>query len=175
MTYQTAETVRMPLTPQRFDNHIRNRLAALPALRTIAVRVAITAPSVAILLDKRRARIERVAALCTEEVASMPLRATSDDDLALNGRLARFATRTEELVEVERAVKPQRRLPVAFFSFVQHIHAEVLRDAAGLAGCDSLETLRTFGFRLGVKRDVLEVRVTLVAVETGRMEALACC
>jgi hypothetical protein len=93
----------MPLSPERLDHGIGNGLAAALALRAVAVRVAADAPRVAVLFDKGRRGIERVAALGAEKVARVPLGAARDNDFALDGRLARLAARGEELVEVERA------------------------------------------------------------------------
>lgn len=128
----------MPLTPQRLDNNIRHRLPALPALRAVPVRVAIAAPRIPILLHKRRAGIERIAALSAEEVSGVPLRAARDDDFTLDRRLARFAAGAEEFVEVEGAVEAEGGLAVAFFGVVQFFDCQVFGDHAGLAGFDSL-------------------------------------
>lgn len=104
-TYQTTKTIRMPLAPQRLDNNIRHGLATLPALGAVAVRVAVAAPSVAVLFDKRRAGVKGVAALRAEEVARVPLGAARHDDLAFDRRLAGFTAWAEHFVEVQRAVE----------------------------------------------------------------------
>jgi hypothetical protein len=104
-TYQTAEAVRMPLAPQRLNHHIRHRLAALTALGAVAISMTIAAPCVPILLDERRASIERITTLRAKEVSSMPLSTARNNDLAFDRRLARFAARAEHLVEVEGAVE----------------------------------------------------------------------
>jgi len=127
----------MPLAPQRLHHHIRHRLPALAALGTVPIRVAVATPRVAILLDERRAGIERIAALCAEEVPGVPFGAASDDDFAFDRRLARFAARAEHLVEVECAVEAHRRLAVAHFGFVELVVCDVHWDVAGVAGCDA--------------------------------------
>lgn len=97
----------MPLAPQRFHHHIRHRLPALATLRTVPVSMAVATPRIAIFLDERRASIEWITTLGTEEMTGVPLSATSDDDFAFNRRLARFAARAEHFVEVERAVEAE--------------------------------------------------------------------
>ena len=97
----------MPLAPQRLHHHIRHRLPALAALRTVPVSMAIATPRIAIFLHERRASIERITTLRAEKVPSVPLSATSNDDFAFDWRLARFAARAEHFVEVERAVEAQ--------------------------------------------------------------------
>lgn len=82
----------MPLKPKRLDHNIRHRLSAPLALRTIAIGMTIDTPSIPILLHKRRSRVERITALGAEEVTRMPLRATRDNDLALDRRLAALAS-----------------------------------------------------------------------------------
>lgn len=91
----------------------------------------------AILLDERRAGIEWIAALRTEEMAGVPFSATSDDDLAFNRCLARFAARAEHLVEVQRAVEAHRGHAVGFFGFVELVVRDVVWDVAGVTGCDA--------------------------------------
>jgi len=163
----------MPLAPQRLHHNIRHRLPALAALGTIPISVAVATPRVAILLDKRRTRIEWIAALRAEEVASVPFGTASDDDFAFDRRLARFAARAEHFVEVERAVEAHRRLAVGHFGSVELVVCDVHWDVAGVAGCDAFQARNTFGVGFGMESDVLEVCVALVAVEAGWMEALA--
>lgn len=69
------------------------------------MRVTINTPSIPILLYKRRVRIKRIATLGTEKVTGMPLRATGNNNLAFNRRLAALAAGREELVEIEVAVE----------------------------------------------------------------------
>ena len=98
----------MPLSAQRLNHRVRNRFAAPFTLRAVAISMTIDAPRVPVLFDKRGGGIERVAALCTEEVASVPLGAARDDDFALDRRFAGLAARGETLVEIEMAVEPRR-------------------------------------------------------------------
>lgn len=162
----------MPLAAQCLDDNIRHRLPALPTLGAVAVRVAVAAPRVPILLDKRRASIERVAALRAEEVAGVPLGAASHDDLAFDRGLAGLAARAEHLVEVQRAVEAQGRLAVGFLSFVEFVHGDVFGEDAVLAGCDALQTSGVLRFGLGVERHVFKIGIAFVAVEARRVQAL---
>ena len=127
----------MPLAPQRLHHHIRHRLPAFAALRTVPVSMAIATPRIAILLDERRAGIKWIAALRTEEMAGMPFGATCNDDFALDRRLARFATRAEHLVEVECAVEAERRHAIGFLGFVEFLVGDVLWNMASVASCDA--------------------------------------
>ena len=145
----------MPLAPQRLHHHIRHRLPTLPTLGTVAMRVAVAAPRIPILLHKRRASIERVAALCAEKVACVPLGAASHDDLAFDGGLARLAARAEHLVKVQRAVEAQGGLAVCFLRLVELVDGDVFWDDAGLAGCDTFHTSRVLRFGLWVEGHVL--------------------
>jgi hypothetical protein len=165
----------MPLAAQRLDNNIRHRLPALPTLGAVAVRVAVAAPRIPILLHKRRASIEGITALRAEEVAGVPLGATSHDDLAFDGGLARLAARAEHFVEIQRAVEAQGGLAVNFLRLVEFIHGDVFGEDAVLAGCDALEAARVLRFGLRVEGDVLEIGVAFVAVEAGGVQALAGC
>lgn len=163
----------MPLAPQRFHHHIRHRLPALATLGAVAVSVAVATPRVPVLLDERRAGVERIAALRAEEVTGVPLCAASDDDFAFDRRFARFAARAEHFVEVEGAVEAQGGLAVALFGFVEFVDREVLGNVAGVAGCDAFEACVALGVGFGVEGDVFEVCVAFVAVEAGWVEALA--
>lgn len=99
--------------------------------------MAIATPRISILLDERRASIERVAALRTEEVSSVPFGATSNNHFALDGCLARFAARAEHFVEVESAVEAHRGHAVGFFGFVELVVCDVVWDVAGVTGGDA--------------------------------------
>lgn len=109
----------MPLAPQRLHNNIRHRLPTLPTLGTIPIRMTVAAPRVPILFNKRRARVERIAALRAEEVPSVPFCAARYDDFAFDGRFAGFAARAEHLVEVEGAVEAERGLAVGVLGCVE--------------------------------------------------------
>jgi len=165
LTYQTTEAVRMPLAAQRLDDHIRHRLPTLPTLGTVAVRVAVAAPRVPILLYERRARIERVAALRAEEMAGVPLGAACHDDFALDGSLAGLAARTKHLMEIQGAVEAQCRLAIRFLRLVELVNSNVFWHNSGFAGCDTLQTSGVLRFGLRVECHVLKVGVALVAVE----------
>jgi hypothetical protein len=65
--------------------------------------MAIDAPRIAVFLHERRSGVERITTLCTEEVSSMPLGSTCDNDLALDGCFATLASGWKELMEVKVA------------------------------------------------------------------------
>jgi hypothetical protein len=165
----------MPLAPQRLHHHIRHRLPALAALGAVPISVAIATPRISILLDERRAGIEWVTTLRTEEMAGVPFGATSNNDFAFDRRLARLAARAEHFVEVERAVEAHRGLAISYFRLVQVLVRDVVWDVASVAGCDALQACNAFGIGFGVESDVLEVCVALVAVEAGWVKALPSC
>lgn len=97
----------MPLAAQSLHHNIGHRLPALAAFGTVSIGMTVAAPRIPVLLNKWRTCVERIATLCAEEVAGMPFSAASNDDLAFDGRLARFAARAEHLVEVEGTVETQ--------------------------------------------------------------------
>jgi hypothetical protein len=82
----------MPLCSQRLHDRICNRFAASFAFRAVSVGMAIDAPRIAVFLHERRSGVERITTLCTEEVSSMPLGSTCDNDLALDGCFATLAS-----------------------------------------------------------------------------------
>lgn len=67
--------------------------------------MAVDTPRIPIFLDKRGTGIKRITTLRAEKVSGMPLGAARDDDLALDGRFARFAAWAEAFVEIEVAVE----------------------------------------------------------------------
>jgi hypothetical protein len=69
------------------------------------MRMAIDTPRIAILLDKGRGGIKRIATLSAEKVSSMPFRTTRNNDLAFDGSLAALAAGRKQFVEVEVAVE----------------------------------------------------------------------
>jgi hypothetical protein len=166
----------VPLGPERFDYGIGNGLAAPLALCAVAVRVAADAPRVAVLFDKRRRGVERVAALRAEKVARVPLGAARDNDFALDGRLARLTARGEELVEVERAEKALRWVRPVFGFEARHVggcrvRVEEGEVDAGLARADALAALGVLLVGLRVEGDAFELLAALVAREALRVEA----
>lgn len=96
----------MPIPPKRLQHRLRHRLPAAPTLATIPMGMTPHTPRIPLLLHKRRLRIKRIAALRAEEMPRVPLRPASDDDLALDRRLAALAPRAEQLVEIQVAVEP---------------------------------------------------------------------
>lgn len=99
--------------------------------------MAVATPRISVFLNKRRAGIEGIATLRAEEVASVPFRTTSNNDFALDRRLAGFAARAEHFVEVECAVEAHRRLAVGLFGLVEFFIRDVVWDVAGVAGSDA--------------------------------------
>ena len=99
--------------------------------------MAVATPRISVFLNKRRAGIEGIATLRAEEVASVPFRATSNNDFALDWRLAGFAARAEHFVEVQGAVEAHRRLAVGLFGLVEFFIRDVVWDVAGVAGSDA--------------------------------------
>lgn len=169
----------MPLRAQGLDNHIRNRLATALTLRTEAIRMTPDTPGEAFLLDKRGARIERIATLGAEKVTRVPLGATRHDDLALDGGLAALAARGEALVEVEVAVEPRRGIgAVLFLEPAHHFFAlpagEDGEVETALACDDALTPRGVFEGGFGVEGYAFELFAALVAGETGGVEAAPC-
>ena len=148
----------MPLPPQSLNHHIRNRLLAFPAFTAIPIGMATHTPRIIVLLNKRRRAIERISTLRTEEMTGVPLRAASNDHLALNGRLARFAAWREQLVEVEMAVKSAGRIAVC--GFLSHVlgfgHGFRDRDVeTSLACMDAFQPFRRASCRVPGRRRLI--------------------
>lgn len=81
----------MPLSAQRLDHDLSHGFPAFPTLGAVAVGMTSDTPRVPVLLDKRRVRVEGIAALRAEEMAGVPVRAARNDDLAFDWGLAGFA------------------------------------------------------------------------------------
>lgn len=161
----------MPIRPQRLNNQIRNRLAALTTLTRVPVRVTAYAPRISVLLHERRCGIERVATLRAKEVTGMPFCSTSHNDLAFYGRFAALAARAEELVEVEVAVEAKTVVAVVGFLLEELLfrhRVSGIRDVeTGLPGTDALKAGGALFVGFGVEGDALEVGVALVADEAA--------
>jgi hypothetical protein len=113
-------------------------------------------PRIPLLLDKWRRRIKRITALRAKEVTHMPLSATSNNDLALNGRLAALAPRREEFVEVEMAVEAHALVHAvlgfeALHVFVCWVRRKELDVFAALARVDAGHALEALVVGLGVE------------------------
>jgi hypothetical protein len=183
----------MPLCSKCFDNGVSYRLAALLALSRVAVRVATHTPSIAVFFNKRSGRVKRlnsivqmsaiyylylarrstrdgstyIATLCAEEMPRMPLSPASHNHLALNRRLAAFASRAEELVVVEMAIEAHSLVAVIGFR-------NALTDLDVLAVHPPMNAIDAFGtliFWLWVESDAFEAFATMVADEALGMEA----
>jgi len=164
----------MPLKTQRLHHNIRYRLPAPLTLGTIPIGMAVDTPRIPILLHKRRRRIKRIATLSAEEVASMPLRATSDDDFALDRCLAGLAARGEVLVEVQMAVEAQAWLAVGGFEGVELVLCQVFWELASVVTkSDAFETLRALSLGFRIEGHKLEVGTAFVADEAAGVETLA--
>lgn len=179
-TYHTAKTPHMPLRPQRLNHRIRNRLPTLLTLGTIPMRMTIHTPRIPILFHKRRARIKRIATLRAEKVSCMPLGAARDNDFAFNGRLARFAPRREEFVEVEVAEEALGFVGAVFVFEARHVVGRGVCGKEGdvftaLAGADPGNALGQLVVGFGVEGDTFEVFAALVAGEAFGVEAGAGC
>jgi hypothetical protein len=166
----------MPLGPESLDHGVRNRLAALLALGTVPVSMAIHTPRIPILFHKRCARIERIATLRAEKVAGVPLRTTGDDDLAFDGRFAALAARREHLMEVEMAEEALGFVGAVLVLETRHVVGrgvcgEVGNVFAALAGVDAGDALCELVLWLGIEGDALEVLAALVAGEAFGVEA----
>lgn len=168
----------MPLRPERLNNRIRNRLPTLPALRTIPISMAVNAPSIPLLLHKRRATIKRITALRAEEMTNVPLGTTRNHDLALDRRLAAFAARGEHLVEIKMAVEPEGLVAVfgleALHVFVRGVRVEHGNVFAALARLNAGDALGVFGRGLRIEGDAFEMLAAVVAEEAFWVEADAC-
>jgi hypothetical protein len=170
----------MPLRPQRLHHRIRNRLATALTLRAKPIRMAIDTPRIPLFLHKRHIRIKRITALRAEKVARVPLRATRDDNLALDGRRTALTPRTKALVEVQVAVEP-RRLVGAILVF-QALHFLRCFPAgqegdvvAGRAGADAVYARGVLGAGFRVEGDAFELLAALVAAEALGVEPTAAC
>jgi hypothetical protein len=169
----------MPLRPKRLDNRIRDWLATLLALCTVSMSMAIDTPRVSVLLHKRRCGIKRITTLGAEKVSSMPLCTTRNNDFALDGRLARLASRREHFVEIEVAEEALRFICAVFVLKACHvIGSRMCRKEseifAPLARTNARDTFCEFVLWFWVKGDALEMFATLVARKAFGVETLAC-
>lgn len=110
-----------------------------------------------------------ITTLCAEEVANMPFCSTCDNYLALNGRFATLAARTERFVEVESAEEPQRLVTVLFLQsshvFLGYTY-RYLNVKALLTLLDTSQALGSLLVWLGVKCDAFEVDATIMTLKT---------
>lgn len=159
----------MPLLSQRLDHHLRDRLATTGALAAEAATMTADAPGKAVLLDKRRGFIERIAALGAEEMADVPLAATGQNDLAFNRGLARATARAEFLMEVQVAVEAHAVVAVGLFRMLGFRGRE--REAVD-TGVDACEAGVAEGAGFGVEGDAFEEFAAFETAEAGGVEAL---
>lgn len=166
----------MPLRAQCLHHRIRNRLAAALTLRTKPIRVAVDTPRVPLLLDKRHIRIKRITALRAEKVAGVPLGATRDDNLALDGGSTTLAAWAKALVEVQVAVEPRRLVGAVLVLQLLHLlrcfpAGQEGHVVAGGASADAVHARGVLSAGLRVEGDALELLAALVAAEALRVEA----
>ena len=83
--------------------------------------MASNTPRIAILFHKGCPAIERITTLSTEEMASMPLGATRNDDFALDGGLATLTSGAEVLMEIEMTEKSWGRISTVFVFEPSHV------------------------------------------------------
>jgi hypothetical protein len=142
--------------------------------------VAVDTPRIPLLLHKRHVGIKRITALRAEKVARVPLRATRNDNLALDGRRTAFTARTKALVKVQVAVEPWRL--VGTILVLQALH--LLRRfpagqegdvVAGRAGADAVYARGVLGAGFRVEGDAFELLAALVAAEALGVEPTAAC
>jgi hypothetical protein len=139
------------------------------------MRVAIDTPSISILLHKRSARVEWIAALRAEEVSSVPLSTARHNHLTFNRCLARLASRREHLVEVEMAEEALRLICAVFVLEPSHVIWSSLSSKewdilTTLACANARDALREFVVWFRVEGNTLEMLSTLVACEALRVE-----
>ena len=100
----------MPFSAHCLDVLADDWLLALQAFGSSALgalRLAVQAPCIPILLDMAHAFLERVAALSAEEMAEMPMLTQRHGVLADDRCLAMFASRSKVLMPVQMAVVAQ--------------------------------------------------------------------
>lgn len=179
-TYHTDKTAHMPLGAKGLDNRVGDWLATSLALCTVAMRVAIDTPGVAVFFYKRRGAVEWIAALGTEKVAGVPFCAAGDNHLAFNGRLAALAAWRKEFVEIQVAVEARGLVGPVFMLKTSHVLGRGMRGEewdvdTQETGTNTLHTLGMLVGGLWVEGYTLEVLTALVTTEAFGMEARACC
>lgn len=165
----------MPFRAESLDNRIRDRLATALALCTISIGMTVDTPRIAILLHKRRTRIERITTLSTEEMTRMPLRATRNHDLPLNRGLTTLTPGTKTLMKVQMAVKSRTLIaPILLLKlphFFRRLPAGQERDIlAALACADAVAACGVLCGRFGVEGDAFQLLAALVAAEAFGVE-----
>jgi hypothetical protein len=135
-------------------------------------------PRIPVLLDKRRRRIERIAALRAEEVADVPLGPTRHDHFSFNGSLAGLTPRGEEFVVIQVAEKALAFVTIllleAHHVFVRGVCGQELNVLAPHAGLDAGYALGVFVVGFWVEGDALEMLAAVVAAEALGVEAASC-
>jgi hypothetical protein len=143
----TPEALVVPLAAQGLDDHADDGESALHALRCPplgALRLAVDAPGVPILLDVAHARLEGIAALSAEEVAEVPVLSQRDGVLAEDGRLAVLALGSVELMPVEVTEVAQARIAIVCYRLAFDV-GDLLTSCAALNPVEALIThLRRF-------------------------------
>jgi hypothetical protein len=142
--------------------------------------MTVYAPSIPILLYKRRRRIKRVTALRAEEMAHVPLGAACHDDFPLYGRLAALASRAKQLMEVQMTKEPWALIMAIFRFQAQHILISRMRwNTRNILARESSTNTRYAFVALvvwfGIESYAFKVLTAVVAEEAFRVKAGACC
>lgn len=110
-------------------------------------------------------------------MADMPFGTTSNNNLALDGRLTTLAPGTETLMKVQVAIKPQSLVSIRLFERQHVVHGGAFRNLHIDAIVTLIDPFEAFvalviGFR--VEGYAFEVGTALVTFEARGMEAFAC-
>jgi len=128
-------------------------------------------PRIPILLDERRLRIKRIAALRTEEMAHMPTTTTSEHDFSLNGCLAASTARREEFVVVQMTIEAEGGVTVVEGGFAGFFFRDV-GVAGRSAGFDACEADGAGSVGLRVEGHAFEGCGAVMAGEAVGVETL---
>lgn len=125
---------------------------------------------------KRKKKDTYITTLSTKEMADMPFGTTSNNNLALDGRLTTLAPGTETLMKVQVAIKPQSLVSIRLFERQHVVHGGAFRNLHVDAIVTLIDPFEAFvalvvGFR--VEGYAFEVGTALVTFEARGMEAFA--
>lgn len=108
-----------------------------------------------------------IAALRAEEMSHVPLGSTRNNNFPLDRRLTALTPRTEELMIIQVAIKPQ---PLIAILLRRARYIIVPRHAI----TDAVHAVQAMAFRLGVESHALKALAAMVAAEAFWVEAYAC-
>ena len=106
LTLSASEAVLMPFSAQGLNVLSNDSCTTLSAFRCSslgALRLAIDAPRVAILLDMRHTVLKRITALSAEKMSVVPMSTEGDNVFTKNRGLAVLTAWSEQLMPVEMA------------------------------------------------------------------------